>query len=429
VNKQSNHTKVNNIAKPSKENRPTTPVNDRRNSKNVVNNKDSKTNAIEVSISKTPVKPADKRPSFKDNNLTKSVNVNSAYGTNATTTTSTKDNKTNNTNNTALNKTVTKPTETKKDEKQINGKETKTTTPTTTITTTSKPATTSKTPSTTHTTTTNTKTTTTVNQTSTKTPIKNNLDKNNADKNGKRGSQIGKNNAPIELTVEIPQIKLEVSEVKSDSFEETKTTTEIKTEKKQDNLNHEEISSEVKQGKEEEGEGENKESTVEKKTEPEREPEKELVIEPEKKEPESIIENKANSNVNENAVESPFNITSNKEVDEGPHEEQEIKIDEIQCSVERKSLYRRSSIIPENKVQAIISNKTRALYLVGSNNLLVNDLRFRILTLNKEIHLNAKADALPNILKDNESTLQAKIKMYEEILDKYNNIPVNCILM
>lgn len=92
-----------------------------------------------------------------------------------------------------------------------------------------------------------------------------------------------------------------------------------------------------------------------------------------------------------------------------------------------KFLFRRSTIVKAEKQIECKSIESRAIHIAGCSNLLPGKLRFRLLTLNSEIYNQGKDD-LENIINDKRNEIQGKIKMYEELNEKYTSDPVSQFL-
>ncbi len=100
--------------------------------------------------------------------------------------------------------------------------------------------------------------------------------------------------------------------------------------------------------------------------------------------------------------------------------EEGIKIDDKESEVVSKHIFKRSSCISYFKIPSFENNRSQALYLTGSNNLIPNKLRYQLLTLSPVIYAHSKSE-ISNILKDKKSVLEGKISMYDEIISKYSS--------
>lgn len=99
---------------------------------------------------------------------------------------------------------------------------------------------------------------------------------------------------------------------------------------------------------------------------------------------------------------------------------EEIPIEQDKSEMENKHEYKRPSLISVIQIPQFSSNYIQALYLIGCCNLLPNKLRYHLLTLNPEIY-ERSGHELSKIIKDKKNIVDGKIKMFQEIKQKYSS--------
>jgi len=139
----------------------------------------------------------------------------------------------------------------------------------------------------------------------------------------------------------------------------------------------------------------------------------------------SILIAEENNETNNKFLSKPSMIVGeslSNMIDDG--DDTTIQIDETKSEVERKHSFKRSSLIAIKTITTFSNNFSKALHLTGSNNLVPNKIRYRLLTLNPEIYNHNKGN-LVKILKDKRSLTNGNISMFEEIVTKYQAPVIN----